>query len=65
MVLDAYIVQEYHLCIHIHHSILSKLGHLMLGILPVKLDLEDKLGNPKCHRVASLLVRDPGSDYQI
>ena len=43
-------------------NVLSMLGHSMLSMLLVKLNLEDKLGSPECHRIASLLVRDPGSD---
>ena len=43
-------------------NILSMLGHSMLGMLLVKLDLENKLDNLEHHRVASLVVRDPGSD---
>ena len=38
------------------------LGHSMLGMLPVKLNLEDILGNPERHRVAIVLVRDLCSD---
>ena len=37
----------------------------MLGMPVVKLNLEDKLGNPECHRVVGLLVRDPGCDQQV
>ena len=43
-------------------NILSMLGHSMLSMLLVKLNLEDKLGNSEHHRVVSFLVRDPGYD---
>ena len=62
------------MCVHMHPMvintthmkltcvILSMLGHAVIGMLLGKLNLEDKMGNPECYRVASLLVRDPGSD---
>ena len=37
-------------------NILSMLVHSMLAMLLVKLDLEDKPGNPEYHRIASLLI---------
>ena len=37
-------------------NILSMLVHSMLVMLLVKLDLEDKPGNPECRRIASLLI---------
>ena len=43
-------------------NILAMLGHWILGMLLVKLNLEDILDNQERHRVASLLVGDPGSD---
>ena len=46
-------------------NILSMLGHSLLGIVLVKLNLKDKLGDPEHHRVASLLIRNPGSYYQV
>ena len=34
----------------------------MLAMLLIKLNLEDKLGNPEHYRIASLVVRDLGSN---
>ena len=59
---DAYTVYEYYLCTYTYLNNLSMLGYSMLGWLLVKLNLENKLGNPQCHRVPDLRVRDPGSD---
>ena len=59
---DVYTVYEYYLCTYTYLNNLSMLGYLILGTLLVKLNLENKLGNPQCHRVPGLWVRDPGSD---
>ena len=59
---DAYTVYEYYLYTYTYLNNLSMLGYSMLGMLLVKLNLENKLSNPQCHRVAGLLVRDPGSE---
>ena len=40
-------------------NILSMLGQSLLCVLLVKLDLEDKLGNPEPHRVFASYIETP------
>ena len=42
IVSDAYTVKEYYLCKYTYHNNLSMLGYSMLGMLLIKLNLENK-----------------------